>query len=69
MHKKSINIPNISCGHCVRTIETELNTLDHVISVKADENTKMVDISWDEPQSWDNIKALLIEINYPTADE
>ena len=69
MHQKSINISNISCGHCVRTIETELKTLDHIVSVKADEGTKIVDISWDDPQTWENIKSLLNEINYPTQDE
>jgi copper chaperone CopZ len=68
MHNKSVNIPNISCSHCVHTIETELSTLENIISVKADEETKMVDISWNEPQTWENIKALLSEINYPTEE-
>ncbi len=65
MNKKQVKIPGISCGHCVRTIETELGALENVLSVKADENSKMMDVSWDDPQNWENIKALLIEINYP----
>jgi copper chaperone CopZ len=65
MHEKTIKVPNISCGHCVRTIETEVGMLDYVLSVKADEESKMVEIAWDEPQKWQNIKSLLEEINYP----
>lgn len=69
MHTKSVSIPNISCGHCVRTIETELVALDNVVSAKANEDTKIVDVSWNDPQSWENIKSLLAEINYPAVDE
>ena len=68
MHNKSVNIPNISCGHCVRTIETEISSLDNIVTVIADEKTKRVDISWNDPQTWDNINSLLTEINYPTVD-
>ena len=69
MNKKTFKVPNISCGHCVRTIETELKTLDNVISVKVDEGTKMVTISWEEPQTWENIKSLLSELNYPATED
>jgi copper chaperone CopZ len=65
MHKKSVTIPNINCGHCVQTIETELSALDHIISVKAEEATKIVEIAWNDPQTWLNIQSLLKEINYP----
>jgi copper chaperone CopZ len=68
MHKKKFKVANISCGHCVRTIESELSDLDNVNSVKADESTKMVEISWKEPQTWENIKSLLNEINYPVTE-
>jgi copper chaperone CopZ len=68
MYNKSVSVTNISCGHCVRTIESELSALDNVVSVKADEETKMVDVSWNDPQTWENIKSLLTEINYPTVD-
>jgi copper chaperone CopZ len=69
MPNKLVNIPNISCGHCVRTIESELSDLNNVVSVKADESTKMVEITWEEPQTWENIKSLLNEINYPVSEE
>ena len=68
MHTRSVNIPNISCGHCVRTIESEISTLGNIVSVKANEETKNVDVTWNDPQTWENIKSLLSEINYPTGD-
>lgn len=58
-------VPAISCGHCTHTIETEVGELQGVQSVKADEATKKVEITFDAPASEDTIKALLVEINYP----
>jgi copper chaperone CopZ len=59
------SIPNISCGHCVHTIQTEVADLAGIQSVKADLGTKSVEISFDPPASEEAIKALLAEINYP----
>ena len=58
-------VPAISCGHCTHTIETEVGELQGVQSVKADEATKKVVITFDAPASEEKIKALLAEINYP----
>ena len=58
-------VPAIHCGHCTHTIEMEVGELQGVQSVKADESTKKVVISFDVPASEDKIKALLAEINYP----
>jgi len=58
-------VPAISCGHCTHTIETEVGELQGVQSVKADESSKKVVITFDAPASEDTIKALLAEINYP----
>ena len=66
MTTKTFKVPNISCGHCVMTIHREVGELDGVVSVKADESSKMVTVEWNEPPAtWDDIKALLEEINYP----
>ena len=59
------SVPAISCGHCTRTIETEVSDLQGVQSVKAEIETKKVVITFDAPASEDTIKALLAEINYP----
>lgn len=58
-------VPAISCGHCTRTIETELSELQGVQSVKAEESTKKVVVTFHAPASEEKIKALLAEINYP----
>lgn len=58
-------VPAISCGHCTHTIETEVGELQGVQSVKADEATKKVVITFDNPANEEGIKALLAEINYP----
>ena len=58
-------VPAISCGHCTRTIETELGDLQGIQSVKADQASKKVEITFDMPANEDAIKALLSEINYP----
>jgi copper ion binding protein len=65
MQTKTVSVPNISCGHCVKTIEGEVGELGGVVTVKADEATKKVTVQWDEPQKWERIAALLEEIGYP----
>jgi copper chaperone len=69
MTTKTIVVPNISCGHCTHTIESELSELAGVQSVQADQETKKVIISFDAPATWDKIVATLEEINYPPANE
>lgn len=59
------SVPAISCGHCTHTIETEVGELQGVQSVKADEATKKVEITFDAPANEAAIKALLAEIDYP----
>jgi len=61
------SIPNISCGHCVHTIQTEVADLEGVQSVNADQASQVVEIAFDDPATEDGIKALLAEINYPVA--
>jgi len=58
-------VPAIHCGHCTHTIEMEVGELEGVQSVKADEASKKVEITFDVPADEQKIKALLAEINYP----
>ncbi len=58
-------VPAISCGHCTRTIETEVADLQGVQTVKAEIESKKVTITFDAPADEGKIKALLAEINYP----
>jgi copper chaperone len=61
------SIPNISCGHCVHTIKSEVSDLEGVQSVEADMMTKVTTITYGPPATEEKIKSLLAEINYPAA--
>ena len=65
MTSLTLNVPNISCGHCVHTIQSELSELEGVGKVLASSETKQVTISFDPPADEEKIKAILAEINYP----
>lgn len=67
MEKKSFKIANISCGHCTKTIENELNELEGISSVQSSIADKTVTVEWGAPVSEDKIRAVLKEINYPAA--
>ena len=59
------SIPNISCGHCIHTIQSEVGELAGVKSVQADLDTKQAVITFDAPATEELIKRLLAEIDYP----
>jgi copper chaperone len=65
MEKTTLSIPNISCGHCVMTIEREVGEISGVSEVKGDAASKQVAVSWEAPASLEKIKDTLKEINYP----
>ena len=67
MASKTFQVPNISCHHCVMTIQRELGELEGVVSATGDVETKTVTVEWESPATWDGIKSLLDEINYPAA--
>jgi copper chaperone len=61
------SVPNISCMHCVHTIQSDVMELDGVKSVKVDAAGKKVEIVFDAPADEAKIEALMTEINYPVA--
>ena len=61
----TLSVPNISCGHCVHTIQTELSDLDGIKSVKADQTSKQVVVVFEIPADEEIIRKTLAEINYP----
>lgn len=66
MNTKTVSVPNITCGHCVMTIEREVAEVDGVSSVKAEKDTRQVTISWDpDATDWVVIEDTMKEINYP----
>ena len=65
MTKIIYNIPSISCNHCVRTIEQEINEVPGVEEVKADSETKTAEITYMGPATEEQLIKVLSEINYP----
>lgn len=63
--EKTFTVPNISCGHCVHTVQMEVGDIAGVQRVQADEQSKQVTVVWDDPATWDQIRDTLVEINYP----
>jgi len=68
MSQVKYEIPNISCGHCVNSIQTEVSNLPGVSGVWADQETKSVEIEFDPPATEEIMKELLEKINYPVAE-
>ncbi|VBB47721.1 COP-associated protein [uncultured Desulfatiglans sp.] len=68
MEQKTFSIPNISCGHCVKTIQRELLEIPGVTGVEGDPGLKSVVVHWEAPATLDKIKATLEEIHYPPSE-
>ena len=43
----------------------ELTDLPGVDAVEADQESKMVTVSWSPPADWETVRQTLVEINYP----
>ena len=65
MEKNTFKIPNISCGHCVNAVKSELEEMDGVSSVTGVPEEKTVTVQWDLPATMEAIEDKLKEINYP----
>ena len=68
MQKKTFNIPNISCGHCVMAIKNELSEMKGVLQVEGNPQEKTVTVEWDSPATLEKILDTLKEINYPAQE-
>ncbi len=68
MTQITLYVPNISCMHCVHTIQTEVGALTGVKSVEARVDTKEVQVAFEAPLTQAQIEATLAEINYPVAE-
>ncbi len=68
MAKTTLNVPDISCEHCERTITEALTPLDGVRDVKVDIPSKQVNVEYDESTvDVNRFKAVLQEEDYPVA--
>ena len=68
MARTALNVPDISCEHCEKTITEALTPLQGVRSVQVDIPAKQVRVEYDEATvDVDRMKAILQEEEYPVA--
>jgi copper chaperone len=67
MTSKVYHVPNISCAHCVATIERELSTISGVKDVTGDLETKQVAVSYEDETVTGRVEKMLEAIGYPAA--
>jgi copper chaperone CopZ len=67
MEKRTFSIPDISCGHCVMTIQNELKELVGVNEVEGDTQNKVITVEWESPTTLQEIRDTLNELNYPAS--
>ena len=65
METVKYSVPSIHCRHCVKTIEMEMGKVKGVSRVKADLNSKTVEVDFGTPASEEIVVATLRELNYP----
>ncbi len=65
MKTVTYSIPNISCGHCVHTIQSEVGEMEGVRSVAANAESKTATITFEPPATEEKIISLLKSIDYP----
>lgn len=64
----TLSVPDISCEHCVKTINGALGTQPGVDTVQTDIPTKTVYLRFDPAQlSLEQVKAILDEAGYTVA--
>lgn len=62
----TMTAPDISCGHCVATIQETVGELDGVDRVAANADTKRIEVAFDPTRvSLPQIEATLSEAGYP----
>ncbi len=68
MQTVTYTIPNISCNHCVHTINNEISELAGVKSVLANKDNKTAVITFEAPATEALIVETLKSINYAPAN-
>ncbi len=68
MARTVLNVPDISCEHCEKTITEALAPVQGVRSVQVDISAKQVHVEYDESTvDVDRVKTILQEEEYPVA--
>ncbi len=67
MEEVTLNIPNISCHHCVMTIRRESGFVDGVEFVSGDVDGKTATFQVASDEALAGLKTTLAEVGYPVA--
>ncbi|HLH73504.1 MAG TPA: heavy-metal-associated domain-containing protein [Chloroflexota bacterium] len=68
MAKVTLNVPDISCEHCERTVKNALTPVPGVQRVVVDIPSKQVQVTYDEKQvGIEQMKEILQGEDYPVA--
>jgi copper chaperone len=67
MDTVTLDIPNISCNHCVMTVKRESGFVDGVEFVSGDVEGKKATFKIEGQAALDSLKEILAEAGYPVA--
>jgi copper ion binding protein len=59
------HVPDISCDHCVKTIQRAVNEVQGVTDVRGDVQAKSVEVQFGPPASQEDIVGAMTEWGYP----
>ena len=65
MTEKTLNVPDMSCGHCKAAVESELSKLSGVKRANADVEKGTVEVAYDEGKvTTEDLKDAIEEAGY-----
>jgi len=67
MKTVELDIPNISCNHCIMTVKRESGFVDGVEFVSGDVDAKTATFQVEGEEALDALKVSLAEAGYPVA--
>jgi copper chaperone len=68
MTEKTLNVPDMSCGHCKAAVESELSKLSGVKRAYADVEKGTVEVAYDEGKvTTEDLKDAIEEAGYTVA--
>jgi copper chaperone len=68
MIEKTLNVPDMSCGHCKAAVEGELNVLPGIDKANADVAMGTVEVRYDESKvGTEDLKSAIEEAGYRVA--
>jgi copper chaperone len=67
--KQSINIQNLKCGGCAKTIKTKLLEQEGVLDVEVNLQNEEVSFDYEDASVIERVKSRLKTLGYPAVDE